>query len=81
MSPTPPSQSYPVLPAERKNHAREMVRVEELGCWDALVVMSGDGLMYEVRPVPGGCEGGGAGVFPRLRPCAPTGDKWAHGSA
>lgn len=22
---------------------------EELGCWDALVVMSGDGLMHEVR--------------------------------
>lgn len=22
---------------------------EELGCWDALAVMSGDGLMHEVR--------------------------------
>lgn len=26
------------------------MRVEELGRWDALVVMSGDGLMHEVRP-------------------------------
>ncbi|XP_060058794.1 sphingosine kinase 1 isoform X1 [Erinaceus europaeus] len=40
--------SFKLLLTERKNHAREMVRAEELGCWDALVVMSGDGLMYEV---------------------------------
>lgn len=42
------------LSAERRNHARELVRAEELGHWDALVVMSGDGLMHEVRPAPGG---------------------------
>lgn len=40
--------SFRLLLTERKNHARELVRTEELGCWDALVVMSGDGLMYEV---------------------------------
>lgn len=61
---------------ERQNHARELVRTEELGRWDALVVMSGDGLMHEVRPAPlgGGGEGRG-GAFPggaRLRPlCSP----------
>ncbi|XP_025715625.1 sphingosine kinase 1 isoform X3 [Callorhinus ursinus] len=37
-----------VLDPERRNHARELVQVEELGRWDALVVMSGDGLMHEV---------------------------------
>nr|XP_044600282.1 sphingosine kinase 1 isoform X3 [Equus asinus] len=37
-----------LLTAERRNHARELVRAEELGHWDALVVMSGDGLMHEV---------------------------------
>ncbi|XP_064438927.1 sphingosine kinase 1 isoform X3 [Mirounga angustirostris] len=37
-----------VMDPERRNHARELVRVEELGRWDALVVMSGDGLMHEV---------------------------------
>ncbi|KAM7334620.1 hypothetical protein ACRRTK_007940 [Alexandromys fortis] len=33
---------------ERQNHARELVCAEELSHWDALVVMSGDGLMHEV---------------------------------
>lgn len=51
----------PSCPLERRNHARELVRMEELGRWDALVVMSGDGLMHEVRPAAGGCAGGGAG--------------------
>ncbi|XP_027480902.1 sphingosine kinase 1 isoform X3 [Zalophus californianus] len=37
-----------VMDPERRNHARELVQVEELGRWDALVVMSGDGLMHEV---------------------------------
>lgn len=36
-------------PPERQNHARELVCAEELSHWDALVVMSGDGLMHEVR--------------------------------
>ncbi|XP_069553270.1 sphingosine kinase 1-like [Brachyistius frenatus] len=33
---------------ERQNHAREMVREADLSQWDALVIMSGDGLLYEV---------------------------------
>lgn len=37
------------LPPERQNHARELVCAEELDPWDALVVMSGDGLLHEVR--------------------------------
>lgn len=33
---------------ERQNHAREMMREADLSQWDALVIMSGDGLLYEV---------------------------------
>ncbi|XP_012517698.1 PREDICTED: sphingosine kinase 1 [Propithecus coquereli] len=40
--------SFMLMLTERQNHARELVRSEELGRWDALVVMSGDGLMHEV---------------------------------
>ncbi|XP_059527297.1 sphingosine kinase 1 isoform X1 [Myotis daubentonii] len=40
--------SYRLMLTERRNHARELVGAEELGRWDALVVMSGDGLMHEV---------------------------------
>ncbi|XP_027480900.1 sphingosine kinase 1 isoform X1 [Zalophus californianus] len=40
--------SFTLMLTERRNHARELVQVEELGRWDALVVMSGDGLMHEV---------------------------------
>ncbi|XP_054448867.1 sphingosine kinase 1 [Pteronotus mesoamericanus] len=40
--------SFRLMLTERRNHARELVRAEELGRWDALVVMSGDGLMHEV---------------------------------
>ncbi|XP_028376164.1 sphingosine kinase 1 isoform X2 [Phyllostomus discolor] len=40
--------SFRLMLTERQNHARELVRAEELGRWDALVVMSGDGLMHEV---------------------------------
>ncbi|XP_004748901.1 sphingosine kinase 1 isoform X2 [Mustela putorius furo] len=40
--------SFTLMLTEHRNHARELVRVEELGRWDALVVMSGDGLMHEV---------------------------------
>lgn len=48
------------LPPERQNHARELVCAEELGRWDALVVMSGDGLMHEVRAeLEDGPEGSG----------------------
>lgn len=37
------------LLAERQNHAREMVREADLSQWDAVVIMSGDGLLFEVR--------------------------------
>nr|KAF6297033.1 sphingosine kinase 1 [Myotis myotis] len=40
--------SYRLMLTERRNHARELMWEEELGRWDALVVMSGDGLMHEV---------------------------------
>ncbi|KAM3865057.1 sphingosine kinase 1-like [Diretmus argenteus] len=33
---------------ERQNHARELVREADLSQWDALVIMSGDGLLFEV---------------------------------
>ncbi|XP_072319672.1 sphingosine kinase 1-like [Eucyclogobius newberryi] len=33
---------------ERQNHARELVRDADLSQWDALVIMSGDGLLFEV---------------------------------
>lgn len=46
---------------ERRKHAQELMRTEELGPWDALVVMSGDGLMHEVRPAGGGGRGGRSG--------------------
>lgn len=43
-----PALRTSILPPERQNHARELVCAEELGRWDALVVVSGDGLMHEV---------------------------------
>lgn len=58
----------PSLPTERQNHARELVRTEELGRWDALVVMSGDGLMHEVRPALQVDSGGVGMELPWLRP-------------
>lgn len=44
-----PALRTSTLSPERQNHARELVCAEELGRWDALAVMSGDGLMHEVR--------------------------------
>ncbi|XP_006886421.1 PREDICTED: sphingosine kinase 1 [Elephantulus edwardii] len=40
--------SFRLMLTERRNHARELVRTEDLSLWDVLVVMSGDGLMHEV---------------------------------
>lgn len=40
--------TFKLILTERKNHARELVCAEELGHWDTLAVMSGDGLMHEV---------------------------------
>ncbi|XP_041694375.2 sphingosine kinase 1-like [Coregonus clupeaformis] len=33
---------------ERQNHARELVREADLSQWEAIVIMSGDGLLFEV---------------------------------
>ncbi|XP_029992499.1 sphingosine kinase 2-like [Sphaeramia orbicularis] len=34
---------------ERQNHARELMREADLSQWDAIVIMSGDGLLFEVK--------------------------------
>ncbi|KAM8946939.1 sphingosine kinase 1 [Pelodytes ibericus] len=39
---------FTLLVTERPNQAREVVRDEDLSRWDVIVVMSGDGLMFEV---------------------------------
>ncbi|RXN37314.1 sphingosine kinase 1 [Labeo rohita] len=33
---------------ERQNHARDLVKNADLTQWDALVILSGDGLLFEV---------------------------------
>lgn len=38
-----------VCVSERHNHAREIVREADLSQWDAFVIMSGDGLLFEVK--------------------------------
>ncbi|XP_047212201.1 sphingosine kinase 1-like [Girardinichthys multiradiatus] len=45
---TEASVSYTLVITEHQNHAREMVRNADLSQWDALVIMSGDGLLFEV---------------------------------
>uniref|UniRef100_A0A8C0EKK6 Sphingosine kinase 1 n=1 Tax=Bubo bubo TaxID=30461 RepID=A0A8C0EKK6_BUBBB len=42
-----------VFVTERPHHAHEKVRDEDLSQWDTLVVMAGDGLLYEVRGTVG----------------------------
>ncbi|XP_056405571.1 sphingosine kinase 1 [Hyla sarda] len=37
-----------LLVTERPNQARELMREQDLSSWDAVVVMSGDGLLFEV---------------------------------
>ncbi|KAJ8399692.1 hypothetical protein AAFF_G00407970 [Aldrovandia affinis] len=39
---------HTVVITERQNHARELAREADLSQWDALVIMSGDGLLFEV---------------------------------
>ncbi|XP_066443601.1 sphingosine kinase 1 isoform X1 [Eleutherodactylus coqui] len=39
---------FTLLVTERPNQARELVQEQDLSTWDAIVVMSGDGLMFEV---------------------------------
>ncbi|CAL8315737.1 unnamed protein product [Arctogadus glacialis] len=38
---------YTLVITDRRNHAREVVRKADLRLWDALVIMSGDGLLFE----------------------------------
>nr|XP_015797870.2 sphingosine kinase 1 [Nothobranchius furzeri] len=45
---TEASVPYTLVTTEHKNHARELVRKADLSQWDALVIMSGDGLLFEV---------------------------------
>ncbi|KAG8565641.1 hypothetical protein GDO81_012932 [Engystomops pustulosus] len=39
---------FTLFVTERPNQAREVVQEQDLSTWDAIVVMSGDGLMFEV---------------------------------
>ncbi|XP_077475905.1 sphingosine kinase 1 isoform X1 [Stigmatopora argus] len=39
---------YTIVITEHENHARELVKKADLSQWDALVIMSGDGLLFEV---------------------------------
>ncbi|XP_034749211.1 sphingosine kinase 1 [Etheostoma cragini] len=39
---------YTLVITEHQNHARELVRKADLSQWDALAIMSGDGLLFEV---------------------------------
>ncbi|RXM28598.1 Sphingosine kinase 1 [Acipenser ruthenus] len=39
---------YTLLVTERQNHAHELLREADLSQWDALVILSGDGLLFEV---------------------------------
>lgn len=40
--------SYNLVQTERQNHARELVQTINLEEWDGIVVISGDGLLFEV---------------------------------
>ncbi|XP_049899514.1 sphingosine kinase 1-like [Epinephelus moara] len=40
--------THTLVITERQNHARELVKEADLSQWDALVIMSGDGLLFEV---------------------------------
>ncbi|TNN69491.1 Sphingosine kinase 1 [Liparis tanakae] len=41
--------THTLVITERQNHARELVKEADLSQWDALVIMSGDGLLFEVK--------------------------------
>ncbi|KAM6957746.1 sphingosine kinase 2-like, partial [Aplochiton taeniatus] len=45
---TEASVPYTLVITEHQNHARELVRMADLNQWDALVIVSGDGLLFEV---------------------------------
>ncbi|KAK5865887.1 hypothetical protein PBY51_020122 [Eleginops maclovinus] len=40
--------THTLVITERQNHARELVKDADLSQWDAVVIMSGDGLLFEV---------------------------------
>ncbi|XP_048674151.2 sphingosine kinase 1 [Caretta caretta] len=40
--------AFTLFVTERPNHARELVRAGDLSQWDAVAVLAGDGLLYEV---------------------------------
>ncbi|KAJ1131255.1 hypothetical protein NDU88_009594 [Pleurodeles waltl] len=40
--------SYNLIQTERQNHARELVQAINLAEWDGIVIISGDGLLFEV---------------------------------
>uniref|UniRef100_A0A4W5K4L6 Sphingosine kinase 1 n=1 Tax=Hucho hucho TaxID=62062 RepID=A0A4W5K4L6_9TELE len=42
------SWRFSLSPIEHQNHARDLVRETDLSQWDALVILSGDGLLFEV---------------------------------
>ncbi|TRY95721.1 hypothetical protein DNTS_022121 [Danionella cerebrum] len=39
---------HTLVVTERQNHARELVRSADLSQWDAVIILSGDGLLFEV---------------------------------
>uniref|UniRef100_A0AAQ4NVY3 sphingosine kinase n=1 Tax=Gasterosteus aculeatus aculeatus TaxID=481459 RepID=A0AAQ4NVY3_GASAC len=41
--------THTLVITERQNHARELVKEADMSQWDALVIMSGDGLLFEPR--------------------------------
>ncbi|XP_034739550.1 sphingosine kinase 2-like [Etheostoma cragini] len=43
--------THTLVITERQNHARELVKEADLSQWDALVIMSGDGLLFEMTPL------------------------------
>uniref|UniRef100_A0A4W5P2W6 sphingosine kinase n=1 Tax=Hucho hucho TaxID=62062 RepID=A0A4W5P2W6_9TELE len=45
---TEASIPYTLVITEHQNHARDLVRETDLSQWDALVILSGDGLLFEV---------------------------------
>ncbi|CAJ1075978.1 sphingosine kinase 1-like [Xyrichtys novacula] len=45
---TEASVPYTLVITEHQNHAREVVKKADLSQWDALAIMSGDGLLFEV---------------------------------
>lgn len=45
--------SYDLVVTKRPNHARDLVAHEDLRRWAAVIILSGDGLLYETYQVGG----------------------------